>query len=78
MQKKIWKLIANMSGIGSNPGWREYYVVRELDEQTAIVALLSTRPDLQAATIELRGEAGEAFVEWVQPDRGVFQIMVVE
>jgi hypothetical protein len=59
-------------------GLKEYYVVREVDEQNALVALLSTRTDLQAsATIELRGQADQSFIEWVQPDRDVFQIMVV-
>ncbi len=78
MEKKLWKLIANVPGTAGKPGWREYYVVREVDEQNAMVALLSTRTDLQAAaTIELRGQADQAFIEWVQPDRDVFQIMVV-
>jgi hypothetical protein len=78
MEKKLWKLIANIPGIAGGPGWREYFLVREVDEQNAIVALLSARNDLQsAATIELRGQADQAFIEWVQPDRDVFQIMVV-
>ena len=78
MEKKLWKLIANVPGIAGKPGLKEYYVVREVDEQNAIVALLNTRADLRAfATIELRGEADQAFIEWVQPDRDVFQIMVV-
>lgn len=52
--------------------------VREADEQNAISALLRPRADLQAAaTIELRGQADQAFIEWVQPDRDVFQVMVV-
>ena len=77
MEKKLWKLIANMPGIAGKPGLKEYYVVREVDEQTAMAALLSTRVDLQgAATIELRGQADQAFIEWVQPDRDVFQVMV--
>ena len=79
MEKKLWKLIANVPGIGSNPGWKEYYLVREVDEQNAILALLTTRSDLQtAATIELRGQADQAFVEWIQPDRDVFQVVVVQ
>jgi len=78
MEKKLWKLIANVPGVAGKPGLKEYYVVREVDEQSAIVALLSTRTDLQAAaTIELRGQADQAFIEWVQPDRDVFQVMVV-
>jgi hypothetical protein len=52
-------------------------VVREVDEQNAIVALLCARADLQAATVELRGQADQAFIEWVQPNRDVFQVMVV-
>jgi hypothetical protein len=78
MEKKLWKLIANLPGIAGKPGLKEYYVVREVDEQRAIAALLSARTDLQAAgTIELRGQADQAFIEWVQPDRDVFQVMVV-
>jgi hypothetical protein len=78
MEKKLWKLIANVPGIAGKPGLKEYYVVREVDEQNALVALLTTRTDLQAsATIELRGQADQAFIEWVQPDRDVFQIVVV-
>jgi hypothetical protein len=78
MEKKLWKLIANIPGIAGRPGWSEYFLVREVDEQNAIVALLSARNDLQsAATIELRGQADQTFIEWVQPDQDVFQIMVV-
>jgi hypothetical protein len=78
MEKKLWKLIANLPGIAGKPGLKEYYVVREADEQNAIAALLSARADLQAAaTTELRGQADHAFIEWVQPDRDVFQVMVV-
>jgi hypothetical protein len=78
MEKKLWKLIANIPGIAGKPGWREYFLVREVDEQNAIVTLLHTRTDLQAAgTIELRGQADQAFIEWVQPDQDVFQVMVI-
>jgi hypothetical protein len=77
MEKKLWKLIANVPGIAGKPGVKEYYVVREVDEQNAIVALLCARADLQAATVELRGQADQAFIEWVQPNRDVFQVMVV-
>lgn len=78
MEKRLWKLIANVPGIAGKPGLKEYYLVREVDEQSALVALLSTRTDLQgAATFELRGQADKAFVEWVQPDRDVFQVMVI-
>src|ERR1700758_1120070 len=68
MEKKLWKLIANVPGIAGKPGVKEYYVVRAVDEQNAIVALLCARADLQAATVELRGEADQAFIEWVQPN----------
>src|ERR1700730_7508621 len=77
MEKKLWQLIANVPGIAGKPGVKEYYVVREVDEQNAIVALLCARADLQAATVELRGQADQAFIEWVQPNRDVFQVMVV-
>jgi hypothetical protein len=78
MEKKLWKLIANVPGVAGKPGVKEYYLVREVDEQSALMALLKTRADLQAtATIELRGQADQAFIEWVQPDRDVFQVMVV-
>ena len=78
MEKKVWKLIANIPGIGSNPGWKEYFLVREVDEQNAIVALLTVRTDLQsAAIIELRGQADQTLIEWIQPDRDVFQVMVI-
>jgi hypothetical protein len=77
MEKKLWKLIANVPGIAGKPGVKEYYLVREVDEQNAIVALLCARADLQAATVELRGQADQAFIEWVQPNRDVFQVMVV-
>ena len=77
MEKRLWNLIANVPGIAGKPGVKEYYVVREVDEQNAIVALLCARADLQAATVELRGQADQAFIEWVQPNRDVFQVMVV-
>ena len=35
MEKKLWKLIANVPGIAGKPGLKEYYVVREVDEQNA-------------------------------------------
>jgi hypothetical protein len=38
MEKRPWKLIANVPGIAGKPGVKEYYVVRAVDEQNAIVA----------------------------------------
>ena len=78
MEKKFWKLIADLPGRAGEPGWKEYYVVREVDEQNAIVALLSIRTDLRdRATIALQGQADPALIEWIQPDRDVFQVVVL-
>jgi hypothetical protein len=38
---------------------------------------LAPGPIFRLPTIELRGQADQSFIEWVQPDRDVFQIMVV-
>jgi hypothetical protein len=78
METKFWKLIVTLPGIAGKPGWKEYYVVREVDEQNAVVALLSIRTDLRdLATIEVRGQVDEAFIEWIQPARDVFQVVVL-
>jgi hypothetical protein len=36
MQKKPWKLISHVPGLDKKPGRKEYYVVRETDQSSAI------------------------------------------
>ena len=76
MQKKPWKLVAHIPGL-DGPGWREYFIVRETERMPAIAALLRARPDLDEARIEVKGEAGQDFLDWLEPDSDVFSIMVV-
>jgi hypothetical protein len=77
MTKKPWKLIAHIPGLDDKPGWHEYFIVRDSDRMGAKAALLRTLPDLEDANIEIKGEAGEGFLDWLQPDKDVFSIIVV-
>jgi hypothetical protein len=77
MPKKLWKIIAHIPGLDGEPGWQEYFVVREVDRVSAIATLLRNRPDLEEAACEVKGEAGPDFLDWLQPDKDVFSIMVV-
>jgi hypothetical protein len=76
--KKPWKIIAYVPGLGGKPGGQEYFIVREADRSSAIATLLQTRPDLgAAATLEVKGEAGQDFLDWLPPDKDVYSIMVL-
>jgi hypothetical protein len=77
MQKKPWKLIARIPGLDGKSGRHEYFIVRESERMAAIARLLRARPDLEEANIEIKGEASESFLDWLQPDKDVFSIMVV-
>jgi hypothetical protein len=77
MQKKPWKLIAYIPGLNGAPGFQEYFIVRGADAATAIAALLTARTDLSNIQIEVKGEADKSFLDWLQPDRDVFSIMVL-
>jgi hypothetical protein len=39
--------------------------------------LLKARPDLGEAKIDLKGEASQDILEWLQPDSDMFQVMVL-
>jgi hypothetical protein len=78
MQKRPWKIIAHVSGLHVNPGWREYFIVMEADAANALATLRKVRPELLNVLCEVKGLAPQDFLEWVQMDGGnVYSIMVV-
>jgi hypothetical protein len=77
MQKKPWKLIAHIPGLDGKLGSQEYFIVREINQYNAVATLLRVRRDLVQSPIVVKGEAGQGFLDWLQPDRDVFQVMVV-
>jgi hypothetical protein len=44
---------------------------------SALAALLRARPDLANHSYEFKGEATQDFLDWIQPEKDVFSIMVV-
>ena len=44
---------------------------------SALAALLRARPDLASYAYEFKGEASQDLLDWVQPDKDVFCVMVV-
>lgn len=50
---------------------------RDVDRYAAIATLLKGRPDLGNPRIEVKGGASPDFLNWIQPDKDVFSIMVV-
>ena len=77
MQTRAWKLVAHIPGLDGKPGWREYYVVRDTGQMQAVATLIKRRPELADCRIEPRGEASEGFMDWVEPDNDVFQVVVM-
>jgi hypothetical protein len=77
MQKKPWKLIAHIEGPDGPLGFREYFLVRDVDRYAAIATLLKGRPDLGNPRVEVKGGASPGFLDWIQPDKDVFSIRVV-
>jgi len=77
MRKKPWKLIAYIEGPDGKSGPQEYFLVRDVDRYAAIATLLKTRPDLGKSRVEVKGGASPDFLDWIQPDKDVFSIMVL-
>jgi hypothetical protein len=79
MQKKPRKLIAHIPGLDGKAGFHEYFIVQDTERMGAVATLVKARPDLVEARIEVKGEASQDFLDWLQPEPGrdVFQIMVL-
>lgn len=77
MRKKPWRLIAYVEGLDGKSGSQEYFLVRDVDRYAAIATLLKGRPDLGTSRVEVKGGANPDFLDWIQPDKDVFSIMVV-
>jgi len=75
--KKPWKIVVHIQGVDGKPSWKEYFIVRDTDGQAALATLRSVRPDLLYFLSEVKGEATQDFLDWIQPDKDVFSIMVV-
>jgi len=75
--KKPWKIIACIPALDDAPECREYFIVRAIDRHAAIAALRTTRSDLLDVPCKVKGEAGQGFLDWLEPDKDVFSIMVV-
>jgi hypothetical protein len=75
--KKPWKIIARIPALDDAPGCQQYFIVRATDRHAAIAALRKARTDLLDVPCEVKGEAGQDFLEWPQLDKDVFSIMVV-
>jgi hypothetical protein len=76
-RKKPWKLIAYIEGLDGKSGPQEYFIVRDVDRYAAIATLLKSRPDLGKSLVEVKGGASPDFLDWIQPDKDVFSIMVL-
>jgi hypothetical protein len=77
MQRRAWKIIVRVPGLDERPGWNEYFIIKDSDRMSALAALLRARPDLANYPYEFMGEASQDFLDWVQPDKDVFYVMVV-
>jgi hypothetical protein len=82
MQRRAWKIIVRVPGLDEKPGWEkpgwnEYFIIKDSDRMSALAALLRARPDLANYPYEFMGEAGQDFLDWVQPDKDVFCVMAV-
>jgi hypothetical protein len=70
-----WKIIATTERPGRGVHLREYFIVREADRNAAIAALRRNCPDLFDANCEVRGEASQDFLDWLDEDQDIFCIM---
>jgi hypothetical protein len=70
-----WKIIATTERPGRDVHLREYFIVREADRDAAIAALRRNCPDLFDANCEVRGEASQDFLDWLDKDQDIFCIM---
>lgn len=62
--------------IHSGAGRRAYFIVRATDQPSAMATLFQIRPDLAGTTTcEVKGEASQDFLDWLQPDKDVFSII---
>jgi hypothetical protein len=77
MQRRAWKIIVRVAGLDGKSGWNESFIVKDSDRMSALAAMLRARPDLASYAYEFKGEASQDFLDWVQPDKDVFQVMVV-
>jgi hypothetical protein len=77
MQRRAWKIILRVPGLDGKSGWNEYFIVKDSDRMSARAALLRARPDLANYAYEFKGEASQDLLDWVQPDKDVFCVMVV-
>jgi hypothetical protein len=75
--KKPWKIIARIPPLDDAPGCQQYFIVRAPDRHAAIATLRKARTDLLDVPCEVKGEAGQDFLDWLQLDKDVFSIMVV-
>jgi hypothetical protein len=75
--KKPWKIIARIPALDDAPGCHEHFIVRATDRHAAIATLRKARTDLLDVPCEVKGEAGQDFLDWLQSDKDVFSIMVV-
>jgi len=75
--KKPWKIIARIPALDDSPGCHEHFIVRATDRHAAVATLRKARTDLLDVACEVKGEAGQDFLDWLQPDKDVFSIMVV-
>jgi len=75
--KKTWKIVARVPAVDEAPGYREYFIVRATDRHDALATLQKARKDLLDIPCEVKGEAGEDFLDWLEFDKDVFSIIVV-
>ena len=75
--KKPWKIIALIPGLDDAPACHEYFIVRATDRHAAMATLRNVRRDLLDVHCEIKGEADQDFLDWLQLDKNVFSIMVV-
>ena len=77
-----WKIITTTKRVGGEPNFtpqREYFVVALPDQSVALRALSLKRPDLNGAEFEVKGQADQWFLDWLEVKEGqILSIMVLQ
>ena len=76
---KVWKVISSTERMGGGgPPLKEYFLVAIADPDAALKALRYRRPDVEASTMTVVGEATPDYVEWLGvKDGDIFCVVAV-
>ena len=75
----VWKIITSTARMGGGgPPLKEYFLVAIADRDAALRALRYRRPDVEASTMTVVGEASPDYVEWLDvKDGDIFCVAAV-